>query len=274
MLTIFVLSNARSGTTFLSGIFKKNVKDCTCRHEPYLDPLNYTLFGKPIYFNTVGNDEKLRPYLARKKKRIESFKTSAYFEANHAFLKSANRLAVDYFPDMKLIHLVRNPLKVAKSISNRETLVNKYHFPLRYYRADDGNAYFRWSLTGKESIYKNFDPQKLTLFQHYVIEWIEIENRAIHLLEEFSMHEKCFTIQVSKELNSKSVIKEMMNFLGLETYNNDIVLDCRKNLNPKTTNITKQDEKEFQEVIQELPANYLKIFKEEECYSSLRIFNK
>ncbi len=275
MLTIFVLASARSGTTYLSGLFKKNVKNCISRHEPYLDPFNHALFGKPIYFNAVENDEKLRPYLAKKKKRIESFKTSAYFEGSHAFLKSANRLAVDYFPNMKLIHLVRNPLKVAKSISNREILVNKYRIPLRYYRADDGNSYFRWSLTGKEPIYKNFDLNKLTPFQYYVIEWVEIENRAMHLLDEFAMHERCFTIQVGEELNNKTVLKEMMHFLGLQTYNDDIIMDCRKNVNPKTvTNVTKQDEKEFQEVIEQLPENYLEIFKKSECYRKLGVFNK
>ena len=275
MLTIFTLSNPRSGTTFLAGIFKKNVKDCTCRHEPYADPFNPTLFGRPIYLNTIEDDDNLRPYLLKKKRRIENFKTSAYFESSHAFLKSANRLAMEYFPNMMFIHLIRNPLKMARSLLNREMIVHKYRFPFRNYRADDGNLYFRWSLTGKEPIYDAFKNEQLTRFQHYVIEWIEIENRAISLLDKHSLHDKCFTIQMGKDLNNKKIIKEMMNFLGLQTFNDDIIMDCRKNVNPKTvTNVTKQDEKEFLEVIERLPANYLEIFKKSECYHELGVFDK
>ena len=275
MLPIFTLSNPRSGTTFLANIFFKNVKDCTSKHEPYIDPFNPTLFGRPIYLNTIEDDDNLRPYLLKKKKRIESFKTNSYFEASHAFLKSANRLAMDYFPNMKLIHLIRNPLKMARSLLNREIIVNKYRFPFRNYRADDGNLYFRWSLTGKEPIYRSFKKEQLTRLQHYIIEWIEIENRAISLLDKYSLHNKCFKLQVTNDLNNKEIIKEMMNFLELETYNNDIILDCRKNLNLRvTTNVTKQDEEEFKEVIEQLPTNNLAIFKKSACYHKLGIFDK
>lgn len=262
MLKIFVLSNSRSGTSFLTGIFKKNIKDCTSIHEPYLDPLNPTLFGKPIYLNAIGDDNSIRPYLARKKRRIEKFSTSVYFESSHAFLKSANRLAIEYFTNVKLIHLIRNPLKMAKSAANREILTNRYYIPFRNYRADDGKLYFRWSLTGKEPIFISFKYDQLTPFQRYVIEWIEIENRAMRFLDENYMRNNCFTIHVPDELNDKKIVKEMIRFLELKTHNNDIVLKVRQNKTPgNITIISDQDKYEFQKVMEKLPGSYLAIFK-------------
>ena len=80
---------------------------------------------------------------------------------------------------------MREPLKVAKSETYRHELLNWFHAPLRNYRGGDGRRYFRWALTGLEPIYRSLDNLQLSLFQRYVVQWIEIENRAMQFLDRF-----------------------------------------------------------------------------------------
>jgi len=58
--------------------------------------------------------------LAIKQKRIPSYDADAYIAISHAFLKSYYHLANEFFPKLKLIHLIRNPLYTEKSEANRE----------------------------------------------------------------------------------------------------------------------------------------------------------
>ena len=51
--------------------------------------------------------------------------------------------------------------------------------PLRHYRGGDGKKYFRWALTGLEPIFSHLAGNPLSRFQWYVVQWIEIENRAM-----------------------------------------------------------------------------------------------
>src|SRR5262245_49381152 len=148
MLTIFALSSGRSGTHFLYELIRRNALDCAARHEPY--GFNPSMFGRPIYDHAVGERAYTRKLLERKRKIIERCGAGVYVETNHAFLKSWYDLAPEYFPQLKLLHLVREPLKVAKSEWSREELLNRLHLPLRNYRGGDGRKYFRWALTGLE----------------------------------------------------------------------------------------------------------------------------
>ena len=51
---------------------------------------------------------------------------AAYIETSHAFLKSWSGLAVEFFPRMKLVRLIRDPLSVAKSEAIREDLIRRW----------------------------------------------------------------------------------------------------------------------------------------------------
>jgi hypothetical protein len=104
---------------------------------------NPTMFGKPISDHTRNDREAIRPLLQRKKKAIEKNHPNVYVETSHAFLNSYYDQVVGFFPDMRLIHLVRNPLDVAKSEVKREIQIHKYRLPFAHYRGRDGNIYFR-----------------------------------------------------------------------------------------------------------------------------------
>lgn len=258
MIKIFVLASGRSGTKYLTGIFKNNVKNCVSKHEAYPD-----MFGKPIYWHQEGKIEEIRKVFLEKKKNISHYNVDVYIETNHAFLKSFYDLAMEFFPDMKSIHLIRNPLKVARSELNRHITLDKIHFPFRYYKGDDGERYFRWALTGRENIFQAVNINTLTPYQKYVLQWIELENRAMKFLEGHKKHNDCYTLSVPKDLNDYHVLEDMFNFLGVGLKNERILMSGRRNKNLIPTIVTDEDRKQFQLVIDSLPDSYLRIFQKE-----------
>src|SRR6187401_1072633 len=166
--TIFCLASGRSGTHFLYEILRRNTRGVVCRHEPYV--WNPSMFGRPIYDHAVGDDAAVKKLAERKRRVIEGYsRTAGYAETSHAFLKSWADIAVEFFPRMKLVHLVRNPLSVAKSEAIREDLIHRWRMPLRNYRGGDGRQYFRWALTGLEPIFSHVAGKPLSRFQWYVV---------------------------------------------------------------------------------------------------------
>jgi hypothetical protein len=261
-LTIFTLASARSGTLFLCELFRNNVRDCACRHEPFFDRGNPTLFGPAIYDAYAGRDERLRALLARKRDYITRLGGKVYLESSHAFLKSAYRTAFEFFPDMRLIHLIRNPLKVAKSEASRETWRRRFRAPFHFYVGDDHQRHFYWSLTGNEEIFRNFERSRLSLFQWYLIQWIELENRALHFLERHEMHDRCFTMHTPGDLNDAAKVRELFDFMGLAVALPAIHIGGRTNKSlGLSTVITREDERECEAVLEQLPDQYLEIFR-------------
>jgi hypothetical protein len=138
------------------------------------------------------------------------------------------------------------------------------------YKGDDGNKYIKWTLTGNEEIYKicKFDnntiyqitePKKI--YQYFILEWIETENRAINFLNKYKKHDDCFTLDVPKDLNDEQKIKTMFKFFNLEMKNKTITFEGRKNKGKKKTIITEDEKNHFSEIISLVPNNYLEIFK-------------
>lgn len=263
-IPIFTLTSARSGTLYLRNLFQNNARDCVCRHEPFFDWGNPTMFGPAIYDAHIGRIDRIRTRLAKKVHYLSGLGTRFYLESSHAFLKSAYVAAMEFFPNLRLIHLIRDPLMVAKSEAVRERRRRKAHAPFHYYRGDDGQLHFYWSLTMNEEIYRNFDLARLSFFQKYLIQWIEIENRAMHFLDEYQLHDRCFTLDSPRDLNTPSRIQELFNFLGIETRHPRIVLGGHRNESlGHTTVIHNEDRQEVEEVLERLPKRYLEIFRRE-----------
>lgn len=260
-LTIFTLTSARSGTRFLSDLFRHNVRDCASRHEPFFDWGNPTLFGPAIYDAFAGRLDRIRARLARKRDYISRLSTRAYVESSHAFLKSAYVAALEFFPDLRLIHLIRNPLLVAKSEALREHWLHRLRVPFHYYRGDGARRHFYWALTTNEAIFQGFDRTRLSLFQKYLIQWVEIENRAMRFLEQHRLHDRCFTLDSPRDLNDGSKVRQMFDFFGLATRHPHIILSGHRNKSPgHTTVIEPADERQCREVLDGLPGRYLEIF--------------
>lgn len=258
MLTVFTLASGRSGTHFLYEIVRRNARDRAARHEPY--GLNPSMFGRPIYERASGERAYSRTLLARKARVIGRCGRGTYLETSHAFLKSWSDLAPEFFPNLRLVHLVRDPLKVAKSEAFRETWLHRLRLPLRNYRGGDGRKYFRWALTGKEPIFQHFAATRLSRLQWYLLQWIEIENRAMQFLDQSGLRGNCLTLHSPHELNSVDRVGELFNFLGLQLRRGSLDLHGRQNRNPQPTVITDDDRRELAELIAELPPQYLEIF--------------
>ncbi len=261
MLTVFTLSSGRSGTHFLYQLLKRNARDCVARHETY--GWNPSMFGRPIYDYAVNQRERTRKLLQRKRRIVDRCGASAYVETSHAFLKSWHDLAEEFFPQSKFVHLIRDPLKVAKSEADRERLIKGFHIPLCHYRGGDGKKYFLWSLTGLEPIFRHFAKAKLTRLQWYVIQWIEIENRAMQFLSEFRKQADCFTLHSPVELNDQVRVAALFDFLGLKSRGSQIIIRGRRNTNWRPTVITQEDRRQFGDVIRSVPPASLEIFRNE-----------
>ena len=219
------------------------------------------MFGRPIYDHTHGRLDSIHRLLKKKKAWIDRQRADTYVETSHAFLKSYYDLAANYFPNSKFVHLIRHPLKTARSEANRELWVDSTYFPLRRYRIDDGRKLFNWSLTGDEAIYKAVGLKQPTLFQFYVIQWIEIENRAMQFLDQFDKHADCVTLHSPHELNDPERVKQAFSKLDLELTYPKIQIKGKQNQTPgKKTTITGQEEDEFREVVIRMPDEFLEIF--------------
>jgi hypothetical protein len=261
---LFTLTSARSGTLYLRELFRHNVRGCVSRHEPFFDWGNPTLFGRVIFDVHAGQTERLRKLLAKKRAYIEQVNGSVYLESSHAFLKSAYVAVMEYFPEMRLIHLIRDPMKVAKSEEWRIAWRQRLHAPFHFYVGDDGKKHFAWGLTGNEEIFQSLGEMQLSLFQWCLVQWVEIENRAMRFLNENGLQERCFTLHCPRDLNDPDTLKEMFAFFGLETFESDVRLGGRRNKSlGATTVISEKDEDECEAVIEKLPRHYLKIFERE-----------
>jgi hypothetical protein len=261
MRKVFVLSNSRSGTAYLSHFVAANAL-CTARHEPFFDLGNPTLSGPTIYHNSLGHDGFVERQLAKKKRWIERYAKDAYFEANHGLLKGGDRLLAQVFPEAWYVHAVREPIKTVKSMVNREHFIHRLHIPGRYYRGDDGQRHFRWALSGHEPIFRDVQLHSLSLFQRYVLEWIEIENRTMRLLTTYNAWDRCFFLDVPTDLTDAEKLLTMIDFLSLKRGTGPLRTTLRTNSTPgRSTVITPEDRHEFLEVVEALPLQYLEIFQ-------------
>lgn len=261
--SVFTLSSGRSGTHYLASVIQANAANCTCIHESFY--FNPSMFGPPIHAYAVGNEAAIRLLVDRKQKFIARLKCQTYVETSHAFLKSYWHLAPEYFPNLRLIHVVRDPLKVARSEAHRYFMAERWHFPFRDYRAPDGQSYPRWALTGLEPIYRTFDLNSLTLFQRFLIQWIEIENRAMQCLDRFQLHDSCFFLQSIQDVNDPAKIGALFDFLGLQRRRESLYFphsSHAKNVNPGRFRLTTDEEQEqAQAVLRQLPAESFRIFQ-------------
>jgi len=200
----------------------------------------------------------------KKAKRIARCRADVYVETNNAFLKSFSDVAVEFFPDLKVIHVIRNPLAVARSQLNRHMWLNRMHFPLRrYYTGGDGEKYFKWTLTGKEDIFRAVATpgDALTPYQYLVLQWIEIENRAMKFLDKYQKHHECYTLFAPQDLNNTRTLEDLFRFFGLEQKEPGICLCGRRNKNAIPTLVSEEDQRQFNGIIRRLPDSYLTIFQ-------------
>ena len=259
--TVFLLGNGRSGTRFLCGLFRNNAADCTAIHEPYLRRGRPSMFGLPIYDYAHGLTKELRRAWETKRRGILSYRTQWYVETNHAFIMSFADLAIESFPDMKLVHVIRNPLNVCASQAERLRFIDRYLWPVRSYRGRNGRWYFRWGLTGDEPIFQHFAGEQLTSFQRFVVQWIELENRAQAFLDRYQKRNDCFVLHTPGDLNKAERVTAMFQSLGIPLRQHSVQLQGEQNRTPGDRRAADENLlAELQAIVDRLPAQQLEIF--------------
>jgi len=261
--TIFTLTSARAGTLYLSHLFRNNIRNCTCRHEPFFDWGNPTMFGRVIYDAYAGRLDRIRSLLLKKRAYIERLSGTLYLESSHAFLKSSYVAALEVFPKLELIHVIRDPLKVARSEAYREDWRRRVHAPFHFYKGDDDQRHFVWALTGNEPVFRHCQRQALTSFQWYFLQWIEIENRAMRFLDENQLHGRCFTLH-TPDLSNPEKLASMFAFFGLQTARPSLALAGRRNQSiGYSAAEAAHEEAQCAEILNALPSSCLDIFQRE-----------
>jgi hypothetical protein len=96
----------------------------------------------------------------------------------------------------------------------------------------NGEYYFRWALTGKETIFDYYKDMYISRFQFYLLQWIEIEFRAMRLLEENGWQDSVFFIEVEKDLKNESAMRSMLEFFNLETNRVELNMNHGTNKTP------------------------------------------
>ena len=257
MKTIFALASARTGTKFLTAVFRQNIKNCVSKHEAMP-----TFFGRPVLWRVRDDWDPLRRLFAVKRWRIEHCGAPVYVETNHAFIKAFAELALEAFPDLGLVHVFRDPLKAAKSEMQRQQNGDRWHVPFRYYPDGKGRQIFRFGLSGEDAIYREVQIPAPTVYQWYLLQWIQIENLAMRFLDAHNKRKDCFALAHPKDINDPEAVARMFRFFDLPMRSESVVLPPPKNRSLRPTEVTEADRAALAEVVAALPPAYLRIFEQ------------
>lgn len=251
---IFTAGTGRAGTTTIVDFFRENIRDCVALHEPPVRPQTrlaklrqflakgYILtledkgFGKALLWNDF-DDRRLLKIVDRNLKRIQSEECTIYFEANHAFIKTFCDHYIRFIPEMKVIHLYRDPFEVAKSLTNRVTYMKK-NFVAYNFLPD-----FRKNCV-------QIDANNLSQFQLYFWNWLEVELRVVRFLEQ-NRKIRVFHLQ-THDLNNPEKMQQLVDEFDLPLKGGDINIPPAKNANPLKTVIDEKDREEAAFVVRKV----------------------
>ncbi len=202
---IFVATTGRSGSTSLSRIFEA-ADNAVCLHEPY--PAMQSRHPDP------ASKKAFFEHKFRNKKKINILRAAAghryYLETNHMFLKNFFEPAADYFGHrLRVIHLVRDPVRVASSFFAIDSIPGK---------AGMGSLYLLNPAHEDNLIQVNDllegDPE----FGHDLYKclwyWYEIEARVQHYRTTYP--ELRWADLKTEELNEKSALARMFGEIGVQ----------------------------------------------------------
>lgn len=244
-LVLFTATTGRTGTMSLVELFNRNVPGGVAEHEASYRPQGgYERLYRALCLRDMGSLEKRcfgraldwydrdDPALIRlvrmRARRIRRQACRVYLESSHAFLSSMGEAMADEFPDLGLIHLVRDPLEVAVSYCNRNTHPVETSAFLR--------ALGNWHPHPDSR--KNCLPPpdgRLTCLQYYLWVWIEAELRFLRFIER---HPAIRHFQLeTRELNDPGRIAALFGHFGIHTETGRIDMPPARNRNRKETQI-------------------------------------
>ena len=166
---IFVSSIGRSGTRFLSQLM------ASCTQIPSFHSLEPHCTGDTYVKYNQGTRARDLKELKEKFKAIKSHsRKDSSFESSHIFLRLYAIPALSKLSDVHVIHLTRDPIEVARSYMNRDSV--------------PGNKTKPWRLPlnlNRNSIYIK-EKLELTGIQKNLVDWLENELRFWKLASRFT----------------------------------------------------------------------------------------
>ncbi len=267
---IFTSTTGRSGTRYLANIINKNAVNATAEHDPY--PRGYgkpivwydtnqkdklhSLVRKKLNRINRGNririDKDSSRLLLKSSKNKKEFALyvprvmmlqsyfptvdmkEIYLESTHAFIKSFAESIVSLHSDINIIHLTRDPLEVAKSFFNRNSIPGR------------NNPYLLSPDYKKNQLQIPFS---MNNFQKCLWYWFESELRHQQFIEKYP-DIKCYDIDI-KTLNNSESLRKLFHFFGI--LYDDFIFNVDQNKNIKSTVISKSDLNDAKQLIDIIP---------------------
>lgn len=135
----FILSMGRSGTKFLASLID-SARSIGSIHEFYPDYLFYQAFFRSAKASDYYIKHLRMPYIYMKNSRRD---IDTYGEVNSVLRRNAHSLK-KFMPHAKILHLVRNPKDVVRSMMNRKTM-RWYDGVTKFVRPPRGDMYYdKW----------------------------------------------------------------------------------------------------------------------------------
>lgn len=238
---IFVSSIGRSGTKYLSELFK-NITVIPSFH--YIEPICH---GQIMKKKNNNKDIKI-PEIEKKIKILKKYEN--IFESSHIFLRVYVDEVLKQLKHIYVIHLTRDPLEVGKSYNNRGS--------------EPGNLKkLPWRLPVNLKYNRLHIKTKMTKYQKNLYDWIENEMRY----QEYKLRfDKTFDLYFD-DLNNIEKIENMLKYFNINYNKNKLselhLLNLKKNENKKKTIIEEKNIIRAKE--------FIKILKNENI--NLSIFN-
>jgi hypothetical protein len=203
---LFVATTGRSGTASLEKILSQ-IDGCIALHEGY--PMMNGYVMQELNNNRPTAARNTYNFIRAINIRRSGIGYKYYAETNHMFIKSFNEFAIkDLANKLKVIHLVRDPIQVAKSITLLE------HYP----GTEMGNNwYLDYRAPGNHiqiSDLLDNDPKFSLPFYKSLWYWYEIESRVESMRER---HKELPIYELTTEnLNNAEALCKLLSDMNLD----------------------------------------------------------
>ena len=197
------------------------------------------ILSLPIVNKMIGRKKSKSKFYLRTYRRLRKYVPSVeikkiYLESTHSFIKSFGEEFYKLKSDIKLIHLTRNPLEVAKSLLNRNSIPSP-------------NNIYLLNPDFKKNELKII--HKLSNYQKCLWYWFEIELRHISFINKYEI-DNVYDIDMY-ELNNINEIKKIFSFFNIEY--SRLKINVNRNANRVPTEISQQNYSEAKKFLEYLP---------------------
>lgn len=208
---ILIVSTGRTGTIFLSRLFADLYPDSASYHERGNSRLIQILTN--LHFSHLFPVQGLKlSWKILKGSEIETCEKNYHIDANN-FLYGLASLAPELYPNLKVLHIIRDPRTYVTSQLNfsrqkRTSFIGNYFIPFW-----QPNPF----LVGEIPVYKSFG---FTRFQKYCWVW-DFKNRVMSQLEHSNTPYLCVKFEdLFESTNSETEFNKITEFLGLSKAEN------------------------------------------------------